>query len=81
VEFLRPSTKFKDGKAYIDITWDDLFPEEPYCYTGKSIKDDSHALGRLRRKLFADEEPDYPEPNRLVKSIEHTIIIIDSDED
>jgi hypothetical protein len=35
----------------------------------------------LRRKLFADEEPDYPEPNRPVKSIEHTIIIIDSDED
>jgi hypothetical protein len=35
----------------------------------------------LRCKLFADEEPDYPEPNRPVKSIEHTIIIIDSDED
>jgi hypothetical protein len=61
--------------------WDDLFLEEPYCYTGKSIKDDSHALGHLRRKLFADEESDYPEPNRPVKSIEHTIIIIDSDED
>jgi hypothetical protein len=65
----------------MDITWDDLFPEEPYRYTGKSIKDDSHALGRLRRKLFADEEPNHLEPDRPVKSIEHTIIIIDSDED
>jgi hypothetical protein len=88
VDLLRPSTKFEDDKAYMDITWDDLFPKEPYRYTGKSIKDDSHALDHLKRNLFPIDrlkrnlfpiEPDRPQPDHPVKSIQ--LIIIDSDDD